>query len=145
MDYAKLQAEILLPVYAGKTDTEIANMLNAPKAVDMGYRALTAKEVIDATTSQKAAQISDAAALANAQGHEAATRFEYYLGCVGELEVGPGTQGLATLNEMVGKILTAADVTALQERGHVIVQKSRAEVLGLPFLGAHHVAVARSM
>ncbi len=145
MDYQTLHAEILLPAYAGKTDVQVADILNVRGPVDLGYRALTWKEALDAISKETVAKIVETSQTPTAQAYEAAAKF-YEYAMIDAVDVAPASPCRVVIDIMATKnVIGAAEVTALQNAGHNVTQMSRAEVLGLPFVGAHHVAVARSM
>ncbi len=132
MDYQKLRVEIALPVYAGKTDTQIADILSVKVPVNLGYRALEAVEVLDAIGQTKVAQIQDASVETTAKGHVAAAAWDAYLSTTGQLRVATGTGGRAVLDQLViDRLLEAADVASLEAKAQNIAQMSRAEVLGI--------------
>ena len=146
MDYSILQAELVKPAYIGKTDQQAADILNVKQAVFLGLRTLDAVEVLDAIGQSKVAQIQDAAVEATAKGHVAAAAWDAYLSMTGKLVVAPGSGGRAVLDALaVDRLLDVADVTNLEALARNVAQMSQAQVLGLPFVGAHHIALARSM
>lgn len=114
MDYAKLKVEITRAEYAGKGDEQVAVLLNEKRPVDIGFRSLETKEVLDAWTAATIAKVEDAAATTNAQGHEPAAAFDAYISAAGQLDVAPGSAGRVVLDALVAaKVIVQADADAL--------------------------------
>lgn len=128
MNFQILVAELALPAYTALSDQAAADALNA-RTVSIDVDNIGGAEILDATTP------ADLAALSAAQ-----RSFYNAILTIPNLIV-KGANTRAHLAGMFGQgTQTRANLAALQQ--HTI---SRAEQLGLPRVGAHHVAQARSM
>lgn len=128
MNYQVLAAELALPAYAGLTDQEAADALNA-RTVSVDVETISGADLLDATTP------ADLTALSAAQRNF----FNAMLAIPNMIVRGANTR--AHLAAMFGPgTQTRTNLSALQQ-----TTTSRSEQLGLPRIGAHHVAMARSM
>ncbi len=126
MNYQILTGELALPAYTGLTDQQAADALNAQNiAVDVDT--ISGSDVSEATTQ------TDYAALT-------ATQKNLYHAIMGMENITVrGSNTRAALLAMFGAgTQTRANLGALQS-----TLTSRREQLGLPHIGAHHVAFAR--
>lgn len=128
MNYQILAAELALPAYAGLTNQEAADALNAAN-ISVDVEIISGSDVFEATTQ------SDYAALtANQKG-----LFHAIMGMETIQVVGSNTR--AALLAMFGPgTQTRTNLAALQT-----TLTSRASQLGLPRVGVHHVAYARGL
>lgn len=127
MNYQILAAELALPAYTGLSDQAVADSLNnANIAVDV--ETVGGVDIFEATTQ------TDYAALT-------ATQKNLYHAIIGMENIKvKGSNTRAALLAMFGAgTQTRTNMAALQT-----TQTSRAEQLGLPHIGAHHVAYARA-
>lgn len=127
MNYQILAAELALPAYTGLSDQAAADSLNnANIAVDV--ETVGGVDIFEATTQ------TDYAALT-------ATQKNLYHAIIGMENIKvKGSNTRAALLAMFGAgTQTRTNMAALQT-----TQTSRAEQLGLPHVGAHHVAYARA-
>lgn len=128
MNYQILAAELTLPTYAGLTDQEAADALNA-KTVTVDVETISGSDVFEAT-----AQSDYNALTANQKG-----LFHAIMGMETIRVKGSNTR--AALLAMFGPgTQTRTNLAALQT-----TLTSRAAQLGLPSVGAHHVAYARGL
>lgn len=128
MNYQILAAELALPAYAGLTNQEAADALNAAN-ISVDVEIISGSDVFEATTQ------SDYAALtANQKG-----LFHAIMGMETIQVVGSNTR--AALLAMFGPgTQTRTNLAALQT-----TLTSRASQLGLPRVGVHYVAYARGL
>lgn len=131
MDFDVLRAELQKEAYQGKTDQEAADVLNG-LTVEVLRTSITSAELWENTA------LTEYAALAQAQ------RDAYgVLIAMGTINVAAGTNSRATLAALFPQTsVTRTRLVALLAKR---TMTSIAANLGLPFVGAHHVAVARSI
>ena len=133
--------------YAGKTDVEVATLLNQKRAVDLGPKLLNKREVLDAIGEEARITAWIDAALATSpqteEIHNAAVTLDEYAGS-DAVSMVVGSLCRKAVETLVAKgVFTAANLTALATAARDVRQLSRAEELGLPFIGSHHVATVR--
>ena len=149
MDIRALKAEIttdpLMLGYAGKPPTQVCALLNAKRAVDLGYRPLTWKEVLDALTKESVAKIVEVSQTTNAQGYEAAAKF-YEYAMIDSIESKPGSPCCVVLEVLAGKaVISTAELAVLQTLARNVVQMTRAEQLGLGVVAEGNVIDALAL
>ncbi len=126
MNYQILATELALPAYTGLSDQAAADVLNA-KNISVDVDTISGSDVFEVTTQ------SDYAALT-------ATQKSLYHAIMGMNSITVrGSNTRAALLAMFGAgTQTRTNLGALQS-----TLTSRREQLGLPRVGAHHVAAAR--
>lgn len=131
MDFDVLKAELAKPAYTGKTNQEAADILNALTIV-APRTTITGAELWEATN------LAEYKALSDGERHAYSV-----LVSIDTIQVGAGTNSRATLAALFpAGSTTRANLMALLAQTNTTSASAR---LGLPFVGAHHVAVARSM
>ncbi len=131
MDYTVLRAEIVKEIYQSMSEQEAADYLNAP-SVEVQRSMISAEELWENTA------LTEYKALT--QGERDAYQALLTLGTI---RVADGSNSRATLAALfpVGSATRAALVALLAAKTMISIAAS----LGLPFIGAHHVAAARGM
>jgi len=134
--------------YAGKTDVEVATLLNQKRAVDLGPKLLNKREVLDAIGEEARITAWIDAALATSpqteEIHNAAVTLDEYAGS-DAVSMVVGSLCRKAVETLVSKaVFSTANLTALATAARDVRQMSRAEELGLGTVEAVHVWQART-